>query len=213
MKRTSDKPIYPESCYRAVFGETGYLSLPSDAEDTLDYVLETLTQREADMFMLKFRDEMTYAEIGEIYGLTRERIRQLLVKVERKMRHPSRSKILQMGREAYLNAVVAENEEKKRLYIERITALEGLIQTQDAEIAEYRDKLYSLDKQCMSIEVLDLSVRAWNCLTRAGITTIKDILDFEDLRKVRNLGWKCIQEIQGKLKAFGIISEDAKWYS
>ena len=53
----------------------------------------------------------------------------------------------------------------------------------------------------LTIEELDLSVRAFNCLKRASINTIADLLDrsVEDLEKVRNLGKKSIDEIEAKL--------------
>lgn len=53
----------------------------------------------------------------------------------------------------------------------------------------------------ISIDELELSVRAYNCLKRAGINTIADFLDktIDDLGKVRNLGKKSIDEIEEKL--------------
>ena len=53
----------------------------------------------------------------------------------------------------------------------------------------------------ISIDELELSVRAYNCLKRAGINTIADLLDktIDDLGKVRNLGKKSIDEIAEKL--------------
>ena len=53
----------------------------------------------------------------------------------------------------------------------------------------------------ISIDELELSVRAYNCLKRAGINTIADLLDktIDDLGKVRNLGKKSIDEIEEKL--------------
>ena len=53
----------------------------------------------------------------------------------------------------------------------------------------------------ISIDELELSVRAYNCLKRAGINTIGDLLDktIDDLGKVRNLGKKSIDEIEEKL--------------
>lgn len=53
-----------------------------------------------------------------------------------------------------------------------------------------------------TIEDLELSVRAFNCLKRANIDTIADLLDktVEDLEKVRNLGKKSIDEIEAKLQ-------------
>ncbi len=56
----------------------------------------------------------------------------------------------------------------------------------------------------LSIEELELSVRSFNCLMRAGYTKIGDIagLNEEDLMKIRNLGKKGVDEIQSKLKDF-----------
>ena len=55
------------------------------------------------------------------------------------------------------------------------------------------------------IEDLDLSVRAYNCLKRAGIDTVADLmrLDEQEWEMVRNLGKKSIAEIQNKLLALG----------
>lgn len=55
----------------------------------------------------------------------------------------------------------------------------------------------------ISIDDLELSVRAYNCLKRAGINTIADLLDktLDDLGKVRNLGKKSIDEIKEKLES------------
>lgn len=54
----------------------------------------------------------------------------------------------------------------------------------------------------LPIEDLELSVRAFNCLKRAGINTVADLLEksVEDLQKVRNLGKKSIDEIEEKLQ-------------
>lgn len=53
----------------------------------------------------------------------------------------------------------------------------------------------------MTIEELDLSVRSYNCLKRAGINTVEELTDKtqEDMMKVRNLGKKSLEEVQNKL--------------
>lgn len=57
----------------------------------------------------------------------------------------------------------------------------------------------------MTIEELDLSVRSFNCLKRAGINTVEDLIgkSEEDMMKVRNLGRKSLDEVIGKLDALG----------
>ena len=58
----------------------------------------------------------------------------------------------------------------------------------------------------MTIEELDFSVRSFNCLKRAGINTVEDLINTseEDMMKVRNLGRKSLEEVIGKLEAMGL---------
>ena len=58
----------------------------------------------------------------------------------------------------------------------------------------------------MSIEDLELSVRSFNCLKRAGISTVEDLATKteEDMMKVRNLGKKSLDEVTNKLHSLGL---------
>lgn len=58
----------------------------------------------------------------------------------------------------------------------------------------------------MTIEELDLSVRAYNCLKRAGINNVSELVtkNQEDMMKVRNLGRKSLEEVEQKLSALGL---------
>ena len=57
----------------------------------------------------------------------------------------------------------------------------------------------------MTIEELDLSVRAFNCLKRAGVNSVGDLINKspEEMMKVRNLGKKSLEEVMSKLEALG----------
>lgn len=57
----------------------------------------------------------------------------------------------------------------------------------------------------MTIEELDLSVRSFNCLKRAGINTVEDLIgkSEDDMMKVRNLGRKSLDEVVAKLASLG----------
>ena len=57
----------------------------------------------------------------------------------------------------------------------------------------------------MTIEELDLSVRSFNCLKRAGINTVNDLIEKseEEMMKVRNLGKKSFDEVKEKLRSLG----------
>lgn len=58
----------------------------------------------------------------------------------------------------------------------------------------------------MSIDELELSVRSYNCLKRAGINTVEELTNktSEDMMKVRNLGRKSLDEVLAKLKELGL---------
>ncbi|WP_102399145.1 DNA-directed RNA polymerase subunit alpha [Haloimpatiens massiliensis] len=58
----------------------------------------------------------------------------------------------------------------------------------------------------MTIEELDLSVRSYNCLKRAGINTVQELTErtMDDMMKVRNLGKKSLEEVQKKLDDLGL---------
>lgn len=65
----------------------------------------------------------------------------------------------------------------------------------------------------MTIEELDLSVRSYNCLKRAGINSVEELIrkTEEDMMKVRNLGRKSLEEVEQKINALGLMlrkSED-----
>jgi len=68
-------------------------------KDHLEEVLSTLTEREAKVLSLRFGldggDMKTLEEVGKVFGVTRERIRQIEAKALRKLKHPSRRKKLQ----------------------------------------------------------------------------------------------------------------------
>jgi len=58
----------------------------------------------------------------------------------------------------------------------------------------------------MTIEELDLSVRSYNCLKRAGINSVEELTykSEEDMMKVRNLGKKSLDEVGKKLEELGL---------
>ena len=57
----------------------------------------------------------------------------------------------------------------------------------------------------MSIDDLNLSVRAWNCLKRANLNTVEEVLNCDDLLKIRGMGNTVYAEVTAKLKAYGKI--------
>ena len=71
-------------------------------------------------------------------------------------------------------------------------------------VSREEDKVHKL--MVMSIEDMDLSVRSYNCLKRAGINTVEDLIgkSEDDMLKVKNLGRKSLDEVIHKLEGLGL---------
>ncbi|MEG1557938.1 MAG: DNA-directed RNA polymerase subunit alpha [Oscillospiraceae bacterium] len=80
----------------------------------------------------------------------------------------------------------------------------------DTEILVEKDEKSKEKVLEMTIEELDLSVRSFNCLKRAGINTVEDLTNKseEEMMKVRNLGIKSLEEVICKLESLGFNLND-----
>jgi DNA-directed RNA polymerase subunit alpha len=81
-----------------------------------------------------------------------------------------------------------------------------------AEIMVEREESQKEKMLEMSIEDLDLSVRSYNCLKRAGINTVEDLANKTegDMMKVRNLGRKSLEEVLKKMSDLGLALQPAE---
>ncbi|MDD7693725.1 MAG: DNA-directed RNA polymerase subunit alpha [Limosilactobacillus sp.] len=79
-------------------------------------------------------------------------------------------------------------------------------EAQNAQVMVEKEETHKEKMLEMTIEELDLSVRSYNCLKRAGINTVKELTDrtVSDMMKVRNLGQKSLEEIKLKLNDLGV---------
>ena len=82
--------------------------------------------------------------------------------------------------------------------------------TRDINIEKDEEQVEENKYENFTIEELDLSVRSYNCLKRAGIQTILELTDKteEEMMKVKNLGKKSLKEIKEKLVAYGLSFKD-----
>ena len=82
--------------------------------------------------------------------------------------------------------------------------------TRDINIEKEEETVEENKYENFTIEELDLSVRSYNCLKRAGIQTILELTEKteEDMMKVKNLGKKSLKEIKEKLVAYGLSFKD-----
>ncbi len=99
-----------------------------------------------------------------------------------------------------------------RILTEQLSLFTGLTE-QSMPISMVEPENNKMEKTLeMTIEDLDLSVRAYNCLKRAGINTVSELVqrDEEDMMKVRNLGKKSLEEVEQKLEALGLSLRSAE---
>jgi len=162
-----------------------------------------LTEREQKVIEDRYMHHMTLEQCGYHFNVTRERIRQVEARALRKLRHPYSSKhwlldTMDKAREA--------QEELSRIELENVR-LKNYIESHCPESKMACDnKPEDEHPVSVSIDELELSVRSFNCLRRAGINSTADLEGFtvERLMKVRNLGRKSIDEIIMRLKDYGI---------
>lgn len=179
----------------------------SESELLLTMNIGWLTEREKKVLMLRFYHQKTLEEVGVEIGLQRERVRQIEAKALRKLRHPHHTYILMHGVKTYIEKCVDEKvtallrpraEELEAEYCRKIAEL-------TAEKAQEKAGENIADKKIVD---LGLSIRPYNCLVRAGLETVGDILEkiptCVEAYKIRNLGRRSIDEISYKLKEYGV---------
>ena len=190
----------------------------------LEEAISTLNDREIGAIYLRYKEDKTLRDAGEEIGVGPERFRQILAKACRKLRHPSRMRLIQYGtlgeeKRKELNAREAALKAKE----EELNRLEAALQEREEKLgekienAEVRIEPVEPD-MFLPIEELDFSVRTFNCLKRANCRTFKDVAELTergDLLKVRNLGKRSAEEVLFKLKTrCGLdYSENYRWYA
>lgn len=177
-------------------------------EENFEYLLSRafLTSREEVALKGYYVKGYTLEAIGLQLGVNRERIRQILAKAIRKMKRPSRLDVLKYGKELI---------EEQENVVELIMQIKGKKQFLEQMNVELDEKIKNIMingevSPLTSIRELDLSIRSLNCLRRADINTLGDLLDKteEDMMKIRNLGRKSLKEIIRTLDDMGLHLKD-----
>ncbi|NLN15371.1 MAG: DNA-directed RNA polymerase subunit alpha [Tissierellia bacterium] len=112
--------------------------------------------------------------------------------------------------EVWTNGTMAADEATSlgaKIIIEHLNLFVGLTDhVSDVEIMVEKEEDEKEKVLEMTVEELDLSVRSYNCLKRAGINTVEELIQRteEDMMKVRNLGKKSLEEITAKLAELGL---------
>ncbi len=98
------------------------------------------------------------------------------------------------------------------MHLKLFQSMDGLPEEVEEEVSFPEEEVDDTSKVLeLTIEDLDLSVRSFNCLKRASINTVADLVTKteEDMMKVRNLGRKSLEEVKKKLEELGLaLSEN-----
>ncbi len=122
----SEKTPYPENLLadigpELIFGSDEPAELSGDQLAGLSRAIGTILPRERDMIRFRYENHETLQMIGDRYGLSRERVRQVIAKGVRKLRHPSRTVFIRNGLEKTELAlkIACAEEMKKQLQAQR----------------------------------------------------------------------------------------------
>lgn len=190
------KPDFPNKLLEDI-GLSPDSPKPADIIGTLYYLIYTsLDERQSEVIVRYYTTEATLANIAEALNISVERVRQLCKHSLRCLRSISNYHMLQKGISAFYEnrQAVATDAAYNKGY--NVGYREGSSITPKVPIEiennkSVQDTLYDMD----------LSVRTFNSLSRAGIKTVLDIINTgsEEISCIRNLGRKSYDELVDKL--------------
>ena len=182
----------------------------------LEQAIGTLTEREEAVLLMYYRDGNTIEKIADQFDVTRERIRQIMHRGLRKLAHPRRKNMYLNGFHTFeevdnyaattlnqreQNIIDFENrltEREKDISAreEKLNAiLNNLFKQELIETTDYTELVKPIQHTIKEkrLEDLDLTVRTYNCVKRAGIDTIEELAEMltndpEKYVSIRNLG-------------------------
>lgn len=180
--------------YTEVFGDFAYIFPENFETYFLNVITERLTATEIDVLIMRFVADCTVSELNYVIGNNEEETERELLRIERKCR-------ANIGYNFFIKLLLI-SEETDGNFEFRPYNLEDLIMIDDEKEAERKIRFNIL----FTLEELDLSVRAYNCLKRAGYDEDRDFENktIDDLRAVRNMNTKSLNEIVEKLEEYNI---------
>lgn len=202
----------PDSLWGSM--EYPFDSIPEDITGTVEYLIARIPKEiTREMVMLRYKYGMTLTDMEAVFGVTKERIRQIIAKGLRMMRTREGMKYIRYGISGYNQILI------NRMVSSRISSIrEELMQD---VLRKLENRGYSLKQiaeateavmpgtgitaaQEVRLEELSLSVRSFNCLRRAGCINVADVVKLgHGIYKVRNLGRRSLDEITAKLVSLG----------
>lgn len=161
-------------------------------------ISESLTERQAKILYMIYGLGYTLEECAKEFNVTRERVRQIQAKTIRMLKHPSR---LQAMRVIPLDEHLKTLRERDELE-QQIAVLTDELNKKNSTNLKAEEIISKTNMYSYSLEDMDLSVRSYNCLKRAGCNTLGDVkklIDSDQLWRVRNLGRRSHDEVCAKV--------------
>lgn len=192
-----DMKSYPNNLLRQIFRGDEFDNLADDSGIALDYVIsETMSESDALLLKMRYKENMTYADIAKAVGNSSSTVTHSIRKAERKLSQPIRKRKIRLGMHNLFKYVIeCEENRLEAIYRRKISSLEraNAILRQEKYIPESPEP----DIIDEGIDVLDLSVRCYNVLRRANIQTVRDLIDTEPekIYNLPNLGRKSLEEL------------------
>lgn len=203
---------YPFNLIRAIYGD--YQDDNTHTETTyikgLHEQIGKLSKTEQACLTLRYKEGLTLKACGDHYRTTAQSIRRIIQVALRKLRHPSRTKHFAAIPVIQLHHLENQNwklhEENRQLK----AAMNALQKTDiDPHTIVLLAGMIQPEHLSAHIGALNLSTRAYNALSRAGIKTVRDVLAMseESLKDKRSIGEKTMTEIKTKIKAYILLPE------
>ena len=204
---------YPQNLYHAVNEWCDNILPEEPTEDNLrglEIALTYLTPSVKDILIYRFRDLLSNVDIGMKFDLSRSRVNDLVNKGIKKLSARSSREIISMGLHGYIDYHIKSSIEANEAVVEQKAYKKGYeegyadaLSEKEAKIRDY----HSASK--IPIAEMDLPVRPYNCLIKAGYTTVYDVLHIStsDIPKIKNLGRYARREIALALDRMGYIND------
>ena len=159
-----------------------------DQREGLEYALSQLTERERQILCLRYQERKTLKAIGDIIGVTPERIRSQESRAIFRLAKPPLLGYIKYGKVAFEQLIAERKAEKEK---------------------EYNERGFNIP-----LEELDFSVRAFNNLKKIGCDTVADVVDLTDeqILSVSSLGKKTRTDIAVKLVSLGALNTAWSYY-
>lgn len=160
-----------------------HMDFPEDFEDTIHTIIdEILDDRTKEIIRLKYFENKTCEEIGQLFKVSRSRIQQIIERFLSQMRRSDRIERIVYGDKQFTQKYLGNSK----------------------KLADFTEK--SIDLQTR-IEDLELNARITHCLIRAKKYTLEDVLNTpeEELLKIKHFGMKCLVELRQSLNQKGYM--------